>query len=40
MTSHVMDLIWLGQFYIITYPEVDLAIRQLTYLTFQIKLLN
>ncbi len=37
MTSHVMDLTWLGQFQIITdliYSEVDLVISHLTYLTF------
>ncbi len=36
MTSHVMDLTWLEQFQIITdpaYPEVNLVISYLTYLT-------
>ena len=45
MTSHVMDLTRSGQFYIITYPEIDfsLIIRHLTYLiksTFQINFLK
>ena len=42
MTSHVMDLTWSRQFYIITYPKVDfsLIIRHLTYLTFLPNLLN
>ncbi len=43
VTSHVMDLTWLGQFHTIThlaYPEVDLVISHLTYLTFQINLSN
>ena len=45
VTSHVIDLIWSGQFYIITYPKVDLSliIRHLTYLTkstFWFNLLN
>ncbi len=42
MTSHVMQLTWLGQFHIITHSEVDLLliICQLTYLTFLDNLLN
>ncbi len=40
MTGHMIDLTWLGQFYIITHPKADLVIRLLTYLTFQINLLN
>ena len=34
MTNHVMDLTWSRQFYIITYPKVDLLliIHHLTYL--------
>lgn len=36
MFSHVIDLTLSGQFHIITDPEVDLVISQLTYLTFQI----
>ncbi len=34
MTSHVIDLIWLEQFYIITDLKIDLIIYHLTYLTF------
>ncbi len=43
VTSYMMDLTWLGQFQIIThpaYPKIDLVIRHLTYLTFQINLSN
>ena len=40
MTSHVMDLTWSGQFYIITHSEINLVISHLTYLTFQINFLN
>ncbi len=47
MTSHMIDLTWLGQFHIITHPKVDLVIYHLTdflnqssKLTFQINLLN
>ncbi len=40
MTSHVMDLTWLGQFHIIMHLEVDLFINYLTYLIFQINLSN
>ena len=40
MTSHMIDLTWLGQFHIITYPKADLVICHLTYLTFQIILLD
>ncbi len=32
MTSLMIDLTRLGQFHIITHPEVDLVIRHLTYL--------
>ncbi len=36
MTSYMMDLTWLRQFYIITYLKIDLSliIYHLTYLTF------
>ncbi len=51
MTSHMIDLTWLGQFQFITdptYPELDLSISHLAYLinlltfgsTFRINLLN
>ncbi len=42
MTSHVIDLIQLEQFYIITYLEVDLSliIHYLTYLNFLINFHN
>ena len=40
ITSHVMDLIWSEQFYIITYPEIYLVISYLTYLIFQINFLD
>ncbi len=42
MTSYMMDLTWLGQFYIITHSEVNLLliICHLTYLTFLIKSCN
>ena len=42
MTSHVIDLIKSGQFYIINHPEVDflLIIHYLIYLTFLINLSN
>ncbi len=39
MTSHMMDLTWSEQFQIITdlaYPEIDLVISHLTYLTFRL----
>ena len=32
MTSHVIDLTWSEQFYIITHPKVDLVIDHLIYL--------
>ncbi len=42
ITSHVIDLTQLEQFYILTYLKVDLPliIRHLTYLTFLINLCN
>ncbi len=40
MTSHVIDLAWSRQFHIIIDLKVDLIICHLTYLTFQINLLN
>ena len=32
MISYVIDLIWSGQFHIISHPKVDLVIYYLTYL--------
>ncbi len=42
MTSHVINLIKSGQFYIITYLEFDfsLIIYHLTYLTFLVNFCN
>ena len=45
MTNYLTDLTWSGQFYIITYPEIDLSliICHLTYLTkssFRFNFLN
>ncbi len=40
MTSYMMDLILLEQFYIITHPKIDLVISYLIYLIFQIYFLN
>ncbi len=42
MTSHVMDLTWLGWFGIITYLKVNLSfiIHHLTYLTFSTNSFN
>ncbi len=42
MISHVMELIWSKQFYIITYSKGDpfLIIHHLTYLTFLVNLFN
>ncbi len=42
MTSHVIDLTWSRQFYIITYLKVDLSliIYHLIYLTFLVNLSN
>ena len=31
MTSHMMDLTWSEQFYIIIYPKVNFVIRHLIY---------
>ena len=42
MTSHIIDLTQLKEFYSITYPKIDLflIIYYLSYLTFLINLLN
>ena len=42
MTSHVIDLIWSGQFHIITYPKINLLliICYLIYLIFLVNLSN
>ncbi len=42
ITSYMIDLTQSGQFYIITYPEIDISliIRYLIYLTFLINFYN